>query len=145
MFKGLSGLKKAVKGGFSAVAEHSTQLAEQVVGDPATTKEHLKESIKKKVQGGVSSVVDVSENVLSSDPNHSKEKAKEYAHKAKHYGALGEDYLGYEDPTKDLRKAVRKKEKDAKKARSHSPRRCVAAISDVSPSRFSLVIPPASV
>ncbi len=30
MFKGLSGIKKAVKGGFSAVAEHSSNLAEQV-------------------------------------------------------------------------------------------------------------------
>ena len=50
MFKGLAGLKKAVKGGFSVVAEHSTQLAEQVVGDPSTSKDNLKESIKKKVQ-----------------------------------------------------------------------------------------------
>jgi len=33
MFKGLAGLKKVVKGGFSAVAEHSSQLAEQVVSD----------------------------------------------------------------------------------------------------------------
>ena len=49
MFKGLAGLKKAVKGGFSVVAEHSTQLAEQVVGDPSTSKDNLKESIKKKV------------------------------------------------------------------------------------------------
>merc|ERR1712203_370600 len=46
-----------------------------------------------------------------------KEKAKEVAHKVKHYGAFGEDYLGYSDPTKDLRKAVKKKEKEAKKAR----------------------------
>jgi hypothetical protein len=30
MFKGLTGLKKAVKGGFSAVQEHSSNLAEQV-------------------------------------------------------------------------------------------------------------------
>ena len=50
MFKGLAGLKKAVKGGFSAVAEHSSQLAEQVVGDPSTSKDNLKESIKKKVK-----------------------------------------------------------------------------------------------
>ena len=35
----------------------------------------------------------------------------------KHYGAFGEDYLGYSDPTKDLRKAVKQKEKAAKKAR----------------------------
>jgi hypothetical protein len=63
MFKGLTGLKKAVKGGFSVVAEHSSQLAEQVVGDPSTSKEHLKESIKKKV----SSVVDATETVISAE------------------------------------------------------------------------------
>jgi len=28
-------------------------------------------------------------------------------HNIKHYGAFGEDYLGYSDPTKDLRKAVK--------------------------------------
>lgn len=66
MFKGLTGLKKVVKGGFSVVAEHSTQLAEQVVGDPSTSKEHLKESIKKRVQGGVATVVDAGESVLKS-------------------------------------------------------------------------------
>ena len=37
--------------------------------------------------------------------------------KVRHYGALGEDILGYEDPNKDLRKAVKAKEKAAKKAR----------------------------
>merc|ERR1739844_495781 len=37
--------------------------------------------------------------------------------KVRHYGALGEDFLGYEDPNKDLRKAVKAKEKAAKKAR----------------------------
>jgi len=46
----MTGLKKAVKGGFSAVAEHSSQLAEQVVGDPSTSKDNLKENIKKKVK-----------------------------------------------------------------------------------------------
>ncbi len=30
MFKGLSGLKKAVKGGINVVSEHTSQLAEQV-------------------------------------------------------------------------------------------------------------------
>ena len=52
MFKGLAGLKKAVKGGFSVVAETSTQFAEQVVGDPSTSKENIKENIKKKVRAG---------------------------------------------------------------------------------------------
>ena len=45
------------------------------------------------------------------------DKAAEVVHKVKHYGAFGEDYLGYSDPTKDLRKAVKKKEKAAKKAK----------------------------
>ena len=40
--KKLSGIKQAVKGGISAVAEHGTNLAESVVSDPATSKDHLK-------------------------------------------------------------------------------------------------------
>ena len=128
MFKKLTGLKKAVTGGFSAVAEHSSQLAEQVVSDPSTSKEHLKDSIKKRVQDGVASVVEVKGNVLGhgalaeGEPeeqggHNSKEKATEAVHNIKHYGAFGEDYLGYKDPTKELRKAVKKKEAEAKKAR----------------------------
>lgn len=35
------------------------------------------------------------------------DKASEVVHNIKHYGAFGEDYLGYSDPTKDLRKAVK--------------------------------------
>ena len=49
MFKGLSGLKKVVKGGFSAVAETGSQLAEQVVSDPSTSQGHIKETLKAKV------------------------------------------------------------------------------------------------
>ena len=45
------------------------------------------------------------------------DKAAEVAHKVKHYGAFGEEYLGYSDPTKDLRKAVKQKEKAARKAK----------------------------
>merc|ERR1712113_698157 len=45
------------------------------------------------------------------------DKTKEVAHNIKHYGAFGEDYLGYSDPGKDLRKAVKAKEKAAKKAK----------------------------
>jgi hypothetical protein len=45
------------------------------------------------------------------------DKAAEIVHNVKHYGAFGEDYLGYSDPTKDLRKAVKQKEKAAKKAK----------------------------
>ena len=115
MFKGLSGLKNVVKGGFSAVAEQTGQLADKVVSDPSTSQGHLKESLKQKV----SNVLDSGENAINSNENagEAKEKAKEVAHKVKHYGAFGEDYLGYSDPTKDLRKAVKKKEKEAKKAR----------------------------
>jgi len=115
MFKGLSGLKNVVKGGFSAVAEQTGNLAGQVVSDPSTSQGHLKESLKQKV----SSVLDSGEKVIDSSEHtgEAKEKAKEVAHKVKHYGAFGEDYLGYSDPTKELRKAVKKKEKEAKKAR----------------------------
>ena len=115
MFKGFSGLKNVVKGGFSAVAEQTGQLADKVVSDPSTSQGHLKESLKQKV----SNVLDSGENAINSNENagEAKEKAKEVAHKVKHYGAFGEDYLGYSDPTKDLRKAVKKKEKEAKKAR----------------------------
>merc|ERR1711894_600160 len=72
-------------------------------------------SLKQKV----SNVLESGENAINSNENagEAKEKAKEVAHKVKHYGAFGEDYLGYSDPTKDLRKAVKKKEKEAKKAR----------------------------
>ena len=115
MFKGLSGLKNVVKGGFSAVAEQTGNLRDQVVSDPSTSQGHLKESLKQKV----SSVLDSGENAINSNENAGevKEKAKEVAHTVKHYGAFGEDYLGYSDPTKELRKAVKKKEKEAKKAR----------------------------
>ena len=115
MFKGLSGLKNVVKGGFSAVAEQTGQLADKVVSDPSTSQGHLKESLKQKV----SNVLDSGESAINSNENagEAKEKAKEVAHKVKHYGAFGEDYLGYSDPTKELRKAVKKKEKEAKKAR----------------------------
>ena len=114
MFKGLAGLKKVVKGGISVVAEHSSDLAEKVISDPNTSQGHLKENLKKKV----SEVVSTGEQ-LTTD-THAKEKADEVTkvvNKVRHYGALGEDYLGYDDPTKDLRKAVKAKEKAAKKAR----------------------------
>lgn len=115
MFKGLSGIKKAVKGGFSAVAEQTGQLAGQVYSDPTTSQGHLKETIKQKF----SSAVESTEGAIESSENtvQARETAKEVAHKVKHYGAFGEDYLGYSDPTKELRKAVKKKEKEAKKAR----------------------------
>ncbi len=120
MFKGLTGLKKVVRGGISAVSEGTTQLAEQVVGDPSTSSSHLKESLKQTVKGGVASVVGAKESALEEAEEHtgiSKEKVGKVAHDIKHYGAFGEDYLGFSDPTKDLRKAVKQREKAAKKAR----------------------------
>ena len=51
------------------------------------------------------------------------DKAAEVVHKVKHYGAFGEEYLGYSDPTKDLRKAVKQKEKAAKKAKKANKKR----------------------
>ncbi len=124
MFKGL---KKVVKGGLNVVSEHTTQLAEQVVGDPNTSKDHIKESLKKRVQGGVATVVDAGENVFntgaSSDAKEAKEKVGEVAHNIKHYGAFGEDYLGFSDPAKDLRKTVKQLEKGAKKARKNKKKK----------------------
>ena len=120
MFKGLSGIKKAVKGGISAVAEQSSQLAGDLVTDPTTSRGHIKEALKQKVKGGVASAVDLGETALGAagtDSTQTKEKVGKVAHDIKHYGAFGEDYLGYSDPTKDLRKAVKEKEKAAKKAR----------------------------
>ena len=98
----------------SAVAEHSSDLAEKVYTDPTTSQGHLKENLKAKVKGVVASGEQISSEA------HAKEKADEVAKvvsKVKHFGKLGEDYLGYEDPNKDIRKAVKAKEKAAKKAR----------------------------
>ena len=63
-------------------------------------------------------MVEGSEHIASEA--HAKEGAAEVAKafkQVKHYGGLTEDFLGYEDPNKDLRKAVKAKEKAAKKAR----------------------------
>ena len=115
MFKGLYGLKQVVTGGFSAVKEQTGQLAGQVVSDPSTSQGHLKETLKQKLENLKESgehAIDSSENTVQA-----KESVKAAAHTVKHYGAFGEDYLGYSDPTKELRKEVKKREKAAKKAR----------------------------
>lgn len=112
MFKGLTGLKKVVKGGISAVAEHSSDLADKIITDPSTSQGHLKENLKKKAQGLVTTGEQISTDT------HAKEKADEVAkvvNKVRHYGALGEDYLGYTDANKDIKKAVKAREKAAKK------------------------------
>ena len=61
------------------------------------------------------------------EPHEYKDKTKEVAHKVKHYGAFGEDYLGYSDPSKDLRKAVKAKEKAAKKAKKAKKKKGIKA------------------
>ena len=89
-----------------------------MVSDPATSRTQIKENLKNLAKGGVATVVERGGDVLSAEQaGHSKDKAKEYAHNVKHYGAFAEDYLGFDDPNKELRKAVKAKEKAAKKAR----------------------------
>ena len=110
MFKGI---KNALKGGFSPVAEQGSNLASSVSGDPELRASKFKDQFKEKLQGGTALVSEGSEEiqhkVSDSKVEDAGEKAKEVAHNIKHYGAFGEDYLGYSDPTKDLRKAVKEK------------------------------------
>ena len=79
MFKGLSGLKKVVKGGFSAVAETGSQLAEQVVSDPSTSQGHIKETLKAKAAG----VLESGESVINKSEGTTQaiDKSVEFAHK----------------------------------------------------------------
>ena len=122
MFKGL---KRVVKGGISTVAEKGTDIASNVVNDadlrPAVFKEKLTEGAKKTFKDGSQFVSEggdeIKDKVGSKNVDNVTDKTKEVAHNIKHYGAFGEDYLGYSDPGKDLRKAVKAKEKAAKKAK----------------------------
>ena len=81
MFKGLSGLKKVVKGGFSAVAETGSQLAEQVVSDPSTSQGHIKETLKAKAAG----VLESGESVINKSEGTTQaiDKSVEFAHKVR--------------------------------------------------------------
>ena len=122
MFKGL---KRVVKGGISTVAEKGTDIASNVVNDadlrPAVFKEKLTEGAKNTFKDGKQFVSEggdeIKDKVGHKNVENVTDKTKEVAHNIKHYGAFGEDYLGYSDPTKDLRKAVKAKEKAAKKAK----------------------------
>ena len=115
MFKGL---KKVVKGGISTVAEKGTDLASNVVNDadlrPTALKEKLAEGAKKTFKDGSQFVSEggeeIKDKVGHKNVENVAEKTKDVAHNIKHYGAFGEDYLGYSDPGKDLRKAVKAKE-----------------------------------
>lgn len=113
--------KGVIKGGASTVVEQSENLAGKVVGDhslrPSELKDKLKDGAKSTLKGGKEFVNEGGERIASSDPHQIKDKTKEVAHNVKHYGAFSEGYLGYSDPTKDLRKAVKAKEKAAKKAK----------------------------
>lgn len=119
------GLKNAVKGGISTVTEKGSDLAGSVVGDPDLGTSSLKTKIKEgaksfqKDSGQFVSEGDeaVRETIGEGNLEDGKELAKDVAHNVKHYGAFGENFLGYSDPTKDLRKAVKAKEKAAKKAK----------------------------
>merc|ERR1712173_167236 len=79
-----------------------------------TSQGHLRENLKTKVGDIVSAGQDFAEE---SQAKERVDDVTKVVNKVRHYGALGEDILGYEDPNKDLRKAVKAKEKAAKKAR----------------------------
>lgn len=113
--------KGVIKGGASTVVEQSENLAGKVVGDhslrPSELKDKLKEGAKTTFKGGKEFVSEGGDRIAEADTHEIKDKTKEVAHNVKHYGAFSEGYLGYSDPTKDLRKAVKAKEKAAKKAK----------------------------
>ena len=114
MFKKLKGIQNVVKGGISAVVETSNDLGEKAFNDPTTSTTSIKENLKKKY----ADVVSTGEHFA--EQTEAKERVDDVTkglHKVKHYGGFTEDFLGYEDPNKDLRKAVKAKEKAAKKAR----------------------------
>lgn len=114
MFKKLKGLQNVVKGGISAVVETSNDLGEKAFNDPTTSTTSIKENIKKKYADVVSTGEHIAEQT---EAKERVDDVTKVVHKVKHYGGFTEDFLGYEDPNKDLRKAVKAKEKAAKKAR----------------------------
>ena len=122
MFKGL---KRAIQGGVGAVAEKSQDLASNVVNDQefSTTaiKDKLKETTKRTYKEGKilyrEGAEEVRDKVGSENVDKIQGTTKDTIHNIKHYGAFGEDLLGYSDPQKELRKAVKAKEKAAKKAK----------------------------
>ena len=124
MFKGF---KNIVKGGISTVTEKGSDIAGSVVGDPDLGTTGIKNKFKDarsqlKGEGKLGQFVsegadDIADKVGEARIEDGKDLVKDAAHNAKHYGAFGENFLGYSDPTKDLRKAVKAKEKAAKKAK----------------------------
>ena len=114
MFKKLKGIQNVVKGGISAVVETSNDLGEKAFNDPTTSTTSIKENLKKKYADVVSTGEHIAEQT---EAKERVDDVTKVVHKVKHYGGFTEDFLGYEDPNKDLRKAVKAKEKAAKKAR----------------------------
>ena len=122
MFKGF---KRALQGGIGTVAEKSQDIASNVVNDQdfSTTaiKDKLKETTKRTYKEGKLLYREGKEDFTDKVGQENVEKVagttKDVAHNLKHYGAFGEDLLGYSDPQKELRKAVKAKEKAAKKAK----------------------------
>ena len=107
------------------MAEKSQDLASNVVNDQefSTTaiKDKLKETTKRTYKEGKilyrEGAEEVRDKVGSENVDKIQGTTKDTIHNIKHYGAFGEDLLGYSDPQKELRKAVKAKEKAAKKAK----------------------------
>ena len=122
MFKGF---KNALRGGIGTVAEKSQDIASNVVNDQefSTTaiKDKLKETTKRTYKEGKllykEGAHEIRDKVGDENVDKVQTTTKDVAHNIKHYGAFGEDVLGYSDPQKELRKAVKAKEKAAKKAK----------------------------
>ena len=122
MFKGL---KNAIRGGVGSVAEKTQDIASNVVNDQdfSTTaiKDKLKETTKRTYKEGKilykEGTGEIKDKVGHENVDKVATTSKDVAHNIKHYGGFGEDFLGYSDPQKELRKAVKAKEKAAKKAK----------------------------
>ena len=121
------GIKKAVQGakqGVLVVADKGSDVVGGFSEDPDFSASGVKSKLKDardQLKGGKQFVSesgdDIIDKVGEDRIEDTKELAKDVAHNVKHYGAFGENFLGYSDPTKDLRKAVKAKEKAAKKAK----------------------------
>ena len=117
--------KNTLKGGIGTVAEKGQNIASNVVNDEdfSTTaiKDKLKETTKRTYKESKmlykEGAGDIRDKLGDENVDKVQATTKDVAHNIKHYGAFGEDLLGYSDPQKELRKAVKAKEKAAKKAK----------------------------
>ena len=116
--------KNTLKGGIGTVAEKGQNIASNVVNDEdfSTTaiKDKLKETTKRTYKESKmlykEGAGDIRDKLGDENVDKVQATTKDVAHNIKHYGAFGEDLLGYSDPQKELRKAVKAKEKAAKNA-----------------------------